>query len=342
MKNKTYQTGIGLIEIMIASLVGLFLLGGVIQMFTGSKQTNRMQDSLSRLQENGRFAMDFIARDLRMAGFIGCSRAAQVINTLNTPTGFLYDFANAVQGFESTSASAWTPTIDAAIASPIGGSDIIAIRRADEQSFTVTAHASANADLTLDASATVANLQARGFLLNGANNCALAVVSNCWTAAVFQVSAIAGTTLSHAAVGGCTTPGNSTTNLQRIYTGAQVYPVNTIAYFIRTGAGGRPSLYRLGGLAGAREIVEGVEQMQILYGVDTNADGAANTYVAANNANMAQVVSVRISLLVASIEDNIAKQAVPYTINGVTVNNPGDRRIRRVFNATIALRNRLN
>ena len=61
-----------LIEIMIALLIGAFLLGGVLQIFVSSKQTYRMQEGLSRLQENGRFAMDFLARDIRMAGFWGC------------------------------------------------------------------------------------------------------------------------------------------------------------------------------------------------------------------------------------------------------------------------------
>jgi len=61
-----------LIEIMIALLIGAFLLGGVLQIFVSSKQTNRMQENLSRLQENGRFAMNFLTRDIRMAGYWGC------------------------------------------------------------------------------------------------------------------------------------------------------------------------------------------------------------------------------------------------------------------------------
>lgn len=72
MKSKAYQSGMTLIEIMIALLIGAFLLGGVLQIFVGSKQTNRMQEGLSRLQENGRFAMDFLAKDIRMAGYWGC------------------------------------------------------------------------------------------------------------------------------------------------------------------------------------------------------------------------------------------------------------------------------
>jgi len=72
MKNRPYQTGLSLIEIMISLLIGAFLLGGVLQIFIGSKQTYRMQQNMSRLQENGRFAMDFLAKDIRMAGYRAC------------------------------------------------------------------------------------------------------------------------------------------------------------------------------------------------------------------------------------------------------------------------------
>lgn len=72
MKKKTYQAGMTLVEIMIALLIGAFLLGGVLQIFANSKKTYRMLEELSRLQENGRFGMDFLSRDIRMAGFWGC------------------------------------------------------------------------------------------------------------------------------------------------------------------------------------------------------------------------------------------------------------------------------
>ncbi|MCK5898128.1 MAG: prepilin-type N-terminal cleavage/methylation domain-containing protein, partial [Methylococcales bacterium] len=70
---KTKQSGMTLIEIMIAMLIGVFLLGGVMQIFMSSRQSYRMQDNLSRMQENGRFAMDFLTRDIRMAGHQGCT-----------------------------------------------------------------------------------------------------------------------------------------------------------------------------------------------------------------------------------------------------------------------------
>lgn len=365
MKNKTYQTGMTLIEIMISLLIGAFLIGGILDIFINSKQTYRMQEGLSRLQENGRFALDFLANDIRMSGFLGCNSQATLTNNLKTSVEgtanyFLYNsFDKAIEGFESTSASAWTPAINTAITSPLGGSDVITIRRAADQSFTVTAHASGTANLTLAASATTANLQTADFLTTAttpANNCAIAVASNCSTAAVFQVSAIAGTVLSHntgatgGASGAACEPDNSTNDLINTYVGGQVYPINTISYYIRTRTGAnQPSLYHKVGSNDAEELMEGIEQMHIWYGEDTDMDLATgispdnvpNYYVLANSVvNMRRVISIRISLLGVSLDDNLTSQSLPYTYNGATT-TPTDRKIRRVFNTTIAVRNRL-
>jgi type IV pilus assembly protein PilW len=332
------------VEIMIASLIGVFLLGGLLQIFINSKQTNRVQDGLSRLQENGRFAMEFLGNDIRMAGFLGCNSQATLTNTVTTPTDFLYSFSKAIEGFESTSASAWTPAMNAAIPSPLGGSDVITIRRTVDQGYTVTAHAVATASLTLDATATTANLKTSGFLTSaGANNCTVAVVTDCSAAAVFQVSAITGSALAHAAGGSCTLK-NATDDLGKTYVDAQVYPINTLSYYVATNDEGRPSLYRRIGGNNAEELVQGIEKMQILYGVDTDPtpDNSPNYYVSANSvADMTKVVSVRVTLLVVTLDGNLSKQPLPYTYNGATV-TPADRNIRRVFSTTIAVRNRLS
>lgn len=63
--------GVSLVEIMVALVVGLILVGGIIQIYLSSKQSYNAQEQLSRMQENGRFAMDMITRDLRRAGYWG-------------------------------------------------------------------------------------------------------------------------------------------------------------------------------------------------------------------------------------------------------------------------------
>ena len=90
-------------------------------------------------------------------------------------------------------------------------------------------------------------------------------------------------------------------------------------------------------------LVGGIENMQILYGEDVNGDGSANRYVAADSAVMADVVSVRIALLVNTGESENLGQGLDtksYDLLG-TVYNPADDLLRRrVAHAVIHLRNR--
>jgi type IV pilus assembly protein PilW len=78
-RNLHRQGGLSLIELMIALLVGLLLLGGLIQIYVSSKQGYNAQEQLARMQESGRFAMDLITRDLRRAGYWGGNRNLAVI-----------------------------------------------------------------------------------------------------------------------------------------------------------------------------------------------------------------------------------------------------------------------
>ncbi|WP_018869235.1 PilW family protein [Thioalkalivibrio sp. ALgr3] len=74
--------GLTLVELMVAILLGLLLTAGVINVFIGTQQTNRTQEAMSSVQETGRFALDIIARDAREAGYGGCP--GSVNNLLNT------------------------------------------------------------------------------------------------------------------------------------------------------------------------------------------------------------------------------------------------------------------
>jgi type IV pilus assembly protein PilW len=63
--------GVGIVELMVAMLISLILLAGVAQIYLGSKKSYLLQDSLGRLQENGRYALETLVQDLRRAGYLG-------------------------------------------------------------------------------------------------------------------------------------------------------------------------------------------------------------------------------------------------------------------------------
>ena len=66
----TRQKGLSIIELLVAMVIGLILLLGVSQVFLSSRQTFATNDAMTKLQENGRFALEFIAATARQAGYL--------------------------------------------------------------------------------------------------------------------------------------------------------------------------------------------------------------------------------------------------------------------------------
>ncbi|MDX1461355.1 MAG: PilW family protein [Xanthomonadales bacterium] len=61
--------GFTLVELLVALVIGLVVLGAVIGMYQSNSQAARFQNGMLRVQENGRFATDTMGRVLRMAGY---------------------------------------------------------------------------------------------------------------------------------------------------------------------------------------------------------------------------------------------------------------------------------
>ncbi|MGK2914322.1 MAG: PilW family protein, partial [Porticoccaceae bacterium] len=65
------QQGLSLVEVMVSLTLGLILIAGVGKIYLSGKQTYRMQEAQSRLQESARFALEILTNDIRKAGFMG-------------------------------------------------------------------------------------------------------------------------------------------------------------------------------------------------------------------------------------------------------------------------------
>ncbi len=63
------QSGLTLVELLVALVMCLFLVGGILVMHLSSRATFLDTGQLSRIQENVRFASDYLIRDIRNAGF---------------------------------------------------------------------------------------------------------------------------------------------------------------------------------------------------------------------------------------------------------------------------------
>lgn len=92
-------------------------------------------------------------------------------------------------------------------------------------------------------------------------------------------------------------------------------------------------------------IAEGIENLQILYGEDTNNDAIANVYVNADNVtDWNAIVSVRVAILVSSVQSvsvSTSDSRIHVLLNTPAIGPIGDHVIRRTFGRTVILRNRI-
>ena len=345
MTRRSRQAGFTLVELMVALTIGLFVVAVMGTIYLGSKSTFLSQDSMARLQENGRFAIDTIGADLRMAGFRGClgqGKSTGLVNTLNTPAASLYNFGVGIDASRHTGPS-WSPSLDAAILGltppPNAVGDVLTIRRPVGQGWALTAEmADANAALTVTAPAAFA----QGDLL---------MVTDCSGATVFQASNTdpgASGSIEH--VAGSGTPGMTSSSLGRPFLqDALVYHMETVTYYLASSA--RPGKARVmslwaftnpayDGTVQPAELVTGVERMAVTLGIDTDGDQNANEYLAPGAVtDWTTVVSARIELLFAGSQA-VTTAPQKYAFGGTTY-TPTDRRLRTSMMLVSSPRNSL-
>ncbi|MEE8261362.1 MAG: PilW family protein [Gammaproteobacteria bacterium] len=360
--------GFTLVELMVAMTIGVIILGAVAQVFVTSRSTFALEGDLARLQENGRFAMEFIGQDVRMSGNMGCLRkyavlagtiAETVDNRLKNNTDYGWDFTSGqhLRGHTNTGGGTtlgdWTPALPGTIngltyfttgdVSEI--TDVLVIRRTMAQSFKLTTAVAAGGTPNIDDG-------------NGLKPDDIVLITDCNFGDIFQITSTtdpnADGDLPHGIAGA---PGNATTDLSRTYgINSEVSKVVTRIYYVGPGTDGvTPTLYRKDISSGAvspvppQPLVDNVEVIRVLFGEDTDApsDNQANIYRQANDPliNWTDVVSVRIALLVRTAENSGPDfDTNTYNLAGISVDpttgaTPDDRRQRRVFTSTIQLRN---
>ncbi len=350
------QAGLSLIELMIASVIGLFILAGAVTIFSSNSSSSSMSNGMARLQDSGRVALDIISNSVRMAGYSGCrseTKASPSQLAVGAPDYVLPD--TAIWGSEYTAGGTWSPTRPAELANLTNrvreGTDVIYLQHGSGRTtFLATNMTSASDNLVLNNNPDIKSGE-------------LVVISDCTTADIFRASGVADDTagnpvLTHA--GGTV---NSSGNLSKPYTGTadtqplRVMGFNANAYFVgdtgRDNAAGEDiySLFTLDTTAATigtpTELIEGVENIQILYGETLPASGTVRYVSASNVSDWVNVASVQIGLLIATTDSagnsndtrtyNLAGTSIGSTGNGA---HAGDRRLRASFNSTIQLRNR--
>ncbi len=383
--------GLSLPEVMVAIVISMLLMGGIIQIFASNRATYELTDDLARLQENGRFALDFLLHDIRMAGYFGCNDnpEARQLRISTTAAGQLWDTGSAnnpasityrsIEGADDDLSGDWNPSgaaLPAGVSSPTvtsavsncpnqfgqicTGTDAIAVRYAEGGG----ARAIDNNPTTTSASLTLTATDS-DYLGAGLITGQFASISDCSTTdivPVFNTPTAAGGQSFTIGTGGSPSAMGTTSKIYTATNRAEVAPLMLARYYIGTGAApwAGPSLFRETSASTTPvEMVQGIENMQIAYGVDSSGDGVADSYLQADavglttDTHWSTVVSLRVGLLVRTL-DEINRDADDRTYDLFTgtractvgTGNPecvqpvtGLRVQRRVFTTTTSMRN---
>ena len=324
---KRQQAGLSLIEILVALVIGSLLLLGATSLLINNKRIYQTQDQLGRMQENARFAVQRMFHDISMAGYFGCTGVAGVItNNLknNLATGGAdYDVSHPVEGFDNATGN-WLPSgktfsrTPARIRAP--GTDGITVRGMSGMSY----YLDSASPITSQTDDVKAVIPARMELGQAIEKDDYVMLADCKGADIFQATAVTldkgnkTLTLEHAAG---RSGDNKTDSLHKLYqdyenrdTGttkksvAKVARLNVNRYYIAPGSKSGTSLYR-----NNEELVEGVQDMQLLYGIDSATDNNATPDLYVNAAgvgtNWSKIVSVKITLTFEPVDKNYADTA---------------------------------
>lgn len=346
--------GFSLIELLIAITLGLFLVSAIMGVYLAETQIYKSTNAQASIQNAENAIAGLVTPVIRSAGFNGCSSLAQSLSNLNPgappPLGTLGTNANAIFGYggsgatltitqnnspNDVNASDWTPVLDPTLVGKVeAGSDVLIVL----------------GGITNAAPVGVTSIPLSGTTLTLQNTTGLAVgqlgiVSDCLKSSIFQITAIAGNTITHAS-GSSAIGANSASVLAVNYqAGALFIPLQQTAFYVAQGVGGNQStLMRSTYSNGAwtsLPLVPGVEAMQVLYG--TGKNNVVTQYLPAQGViDWTQVYSIRLGFLIqgqAGSAITSSAKPVQFTVLNTTVNVPADGRLRHVYEITIDVRN---
>ena len=310
-RRRLAQRGVTLVELMISLVLGLLVTAAIYQIFLSNQQTYRMQRSLAQIQENGRFALEILARDIRQVGYRGVSLSEDM-------SGCLAEFSSN-GGIGDWQADPEVPNLpghmagtDVLLFSQVGSMPGVIITKAAGASV----HYSSEGNLGVKVGDTV--------MISDGNGCD-----------VFEVDGFNNNNIQAVSKGGGFNWSSDYAN------GGRLLKVEEKAvYFIGLNEAEAPALRRLDlkSSRGVETLADGVEDMQITYGVGTDK---VEAYVNRPD-DWDRVVAVRVSLRLSGEEGNVMSEPVTLKMGNIDFTaQESDRRMHQVFTTTIALRNRL-
>lgn len=325
--------GFTLVELMVAMLLGLIVIGGVTSVFLAGQQTYRSNEALSDVESGSRVGFEMLARDIRDAGLTGCdSTNGRIANVVNPPFPWYADWNNALHGYDDASTDpALTGIASGSAGAPVAGQSSVHVLSTASTDVTVSSVPSANA-ANFQINAPTTQLHTGDLIM----------LCDFDHSTIMQIDNYSGNTVVIHNTGNKIAPGNCSKGLgyPTICTtngNAYTFPQNSrvarltaVVWYIGTNPVGGRSLYRLdasnsgtGTTAVPQEMVRGVTGMTISYLQPPNT-ALGN---AASISNWAVVDAARIQLTLASANNHAS-------VNGTAP-------ITRTFAATVTVRNRV-
>lgn len=332
VRSRRRAEGFSLIEIMVALLVSTVLIGGLAQVFSGTRETFSVQEAQSRIQENGRFALELIGRNLRMIGYEGCAgRSTQhtsILDDSGSTDGVPGFGEEALIGYSYN--GSWNRTPNHTLEDPAAGSDAIELEYEDPDAVKVSDHQPDNNSVVL--------------FVNDPGKIQefdIVQVTNCRTSGTGQVTGIPNADDKLQFQKNSGSPGNASQNFgdDVDFSNGEVALLLRMTYYVSDPDGdGHGSLRRVNSNGTDEELVGGVHSLTSEYGVDTNGDYQVDSYedtawVESNN-RWDDVTAIRLRLEMVSDEDVLDD---PHPLATAT----DDLRLYHVFTRTITLRNRI-
>jgi type IV pilus assembly protein PilW len=334
MPQKSAQ-GFSLIELMIAMVLGLFVIGGVISVFVANQQTARTTESLSRIQESARLAFELLARSIREADGSPCIRTNPVVNVVNPDPNFGWVGwpDGGIRGYSTDAA------FNAAFPAQATGTDA-ADHIAGTNAITLTSGGGSNLSI-VDHNPTAAQFKV-STVNHDLQDGDIAMVCDLEVTSIFQITnAQPGTNDTVVHNTGVGTPGNCTkglgfplqcTTLGTPHTfgpNSQIVHLLSTTWYIgasgRNDARGNPinALFRIQNGGVPAEIAEGVDDMQITYLVNGSV-----AFIAAPAAiQWPDVTSLRIALTLSGVE------------TGTRTDTANNNRLGRTLTQVVTVRN---
>ena len=304
---KRLMAGVSLIELMVSLVIGSLLIIGAVTVYMQSRNTYRTNEAAARLQETARYALDVIEPDVRMAGYWGLTNRPEYVENRGLPAETAQTVATGVTNNCGTN---WT--VD--VAHYLHGRDQAG-----------TGYDLACAGLSPADWADVLIVRRASSNTAAATNNRFQIQSNRIRAVIFKNGSIP--------PGFAAAPASETHDLV----------VN--AYYISNPAGStRFSLRRKllnGNAIQDEEVIEGVQDLQIQFGIDTDTDNNADQYVNTDAVPAgAQIVSARIWLMVVAPDMEVGfADGTDYAYANAAPGTFSDSRRRLVVSKTIQIRN---